>query len=356
MFEKQYKNEMEKVAPSQHLISLTKAAMRAEMEPKRQRSVFKAAVSLAMAAAICLVLIGTMLLTPQADNAFFLKAYAMEQQSDGTIELREVDLLEQTSHWSSNFDGKELYLNIDLKCEGENIKSVDFYTDDGFFAKQQLKIIDGKIIYEAGVPAIGWTDAEGRSTVTMYGRDFEKIGSEFTLNENDITDDLLLFLGMELTTEDWDWVKHIPPQMAIRAVATFHDGKTQEETLTLDFSSGMGVGRGPVHTPEEIRKHIIEITDITKITDAFISEAKNQGLGEVEVNSVEISGEPDEGYKGIWRVTYDVLPENGTEWLVNQSCDVQLSINERDTFILSETNGEIAQISPSGYTVKILEE
>jgi hypothetical protein len=256
MFGKRYKNEMWAVAPSRRLIGLTKAAMRAEMVPKRKRPAFKAAAALATAAAaaaICLALFGATPLAPQAgDNAFSLNAYAMEQQADGTMEMREVDLLGQTPHWSSSFDGKELYLNINLKCEGENIRSVDFYTDDGFFAKQRLKMADGKIVLEAGVPAAGWTDAEGRAIVTMYGRDFEKIGGKFTLSKDDMTDDLLLFLGMELAAEDWgrDWARRIPRQMAIRAVATFNDGKTQEETLALDFSSGEGVGIGPVHAPE----------------------------------------------------------------------------------------------------------
>ena len=191
----------------------------------------------------------------------------------------------------------------------------------------------------------------------MYGDDFEKIGNSFTLNKYDMTDDLLLFWGMELEYAGRGWHEQIPEQITIRAVATFNDGKTQEETLTLNFMEMGGIisVSGPIYTPEEIRELILEGHDISKIADAFVNEAKNQGLGEVKVNSVEISGELDDDYKGIWRITYDVLPENGTEWLINQSCDVELSINEgSDTIISLEINEEIAQIGSLGYTVKIL--
>ena len=264
----------------------------------QNRRIFKAAVSLAVAAAvICMAVFGGLFLTPQAENAFSLRAYAMERQADGAVEMREVDLLEEMQRWSSYYDGKELYLNISLKCEGENIECVDFYTDDGFFAKQYLKMENGIVILEEGVPAGGWTDAEGRTTILHYGNEFEIIGSRFTLNRDDMTDDLLLFLGMELETTDWDdWFSHIPQQVIIRAIATFSDGKTQEERLTLNFSAETaGIGIGPARTSERGIHDMLENTDSAKKTDAFTVEVENDELGEVKVDNFDTDSELNDG-------------------------------------------------------------
>jgi len=317
---------------------------------------------LATAAALifCFIL-GNMLMSPQSDNIFAVKAYALERQEDGSVEMREVDLLGQTQYWHGHYDGNDFYVNINLKCEGENIKSVDFYTDDGFFAKQYLKIENGKIILEAGVPTMGRTDPDGTRFITMYGRDFEKIGNKFTLGKDDMADDLLLFLGMEIASDRHDrfWLRQLPEKMTIRAVATFNDGKTQEEILVIDLSpeqEGLTMISGPDLSPEDIREYIQEMYDTAKIADAFISEAKNHGLGEVKVNRVEIGGEPDKRYTGIWRITYNILPENGAEWIVNQSCNVQLSIGPGAT-----ENGEpifvdITESYEAEYRVIILED
>ena len=208
---------------------------------------FKPAKIIATAAALIFCFIfGHMLINPQNGNSFALKAYAMEQQEDGSIEMREVDLMEDMQAWSGCYDGENLFMSINLKCEGENIKSVDFYTDEGFFAKQYLKIIDGKIVLEDGVPASFGSNGDGTYTITMYGDDFEKIGSSFTLNKDDMTDDLLLFLGTPVT----NWLE-TPTQMTIRAVATFNDGKTQEETLVIDRTKGLGLIRGKMDLTEE---------------------------------------------------------------------------------------------------------
>ena len=309
----------------------TDTRKRAQNQHKR-RHVIKAIASLSAAAAvICLMVFGNMRTAPQAENAFSLKAYAMEHNADGTATMREVDLLGETHSWFSHYDGKELYLSINLKCEGENIERVDFYTDDGFFARQYLKIENGVIIFEDGVPSGGTTDADGHTTIFHYGHDFERIGNSFTLSKGDMTDDLLLFLGMEIETEGLrdSSRNHIPPSINIRAVATFLDGSSQEETLTLDFSAeseGIGIFVSPPLTNEEYIQHILEFYDMDKIAGAFAAEAKNEGFGEVIVNSVDINTEDGYMGKGIWRVNYDVLPEGSTQWLTSQSGDVSLSI------------------------------
>ena len=189
---------------------------------------------------VCCFIFGNMLMNPRnsSNNFFTMLAYAMVQQEDGTIVLREVDLLNQTYGWSRFSDGKNYFVNISLKCEGENIRSVDFYADNGFFAKQYLKIENGQIILEEGVPASFRSGGEGMGYVlTMYGQEFDIIGNRFILNSDGMTDDFLLFLGTEVS----DWWEH-PSQMTVRAVATFNDGKTQEKIITLNLTDKEGIG------------------------------------------------------------------------------------------------------------------
>ena len=213
-----------------------------------KRPVFKVAASFAaVAAVICLLVFGGLFSPAQSDNLFVIKAYAMEQQMDGSIGLREVDLLGDTHYWSIYNDGSVFYVSANLKCEGENIRSVDFNTDEGFFAKQHLVIENGRIITEEGVMA-GYRKAPGdiEYTLVMYGDDFEIIGDSFTLGNDAITDDFLLFLGMEVSDR-----REQPSQMTIRAVATFNDGQTQEETITLDLANAENLIGVEILSPEE---------------------------------------------------------------------------------------------------------
>jgi len=235
---------------------------RVMQKQQKKHPAFKTAASLATAAAvICLMVFGSMFLSPQGDNIFAIKAYAMEQQADGSIELRELDLINENPYWSSHNDGSVFYVNANLKCEGENIKSVDFFTDCGFFAKQYLKIENGKIITEDGVTA-SYCKAPGDVDYTLvrYGNDFEVIGSSFTLGNDAMNDDFLLFIGVEVS----DW-RDNPSQITVRAVATFNNGKTQEQMIVLDLTTGLG-GSGTVVMPpnelERIRTEAIRFEEL----------------------------------------------------------------------------------------------
>ena len=215
-------------------------------QKQRKRPVFKAVASFASAAAvICLMVLGGTLLFPQDSNAFELKAYAMEQQADGTIEQREVDFVNETHGWSFNDDGENVYINIWLKCEGENIESVDFFVDEGFFAKQNIIRENGQIVTD-GIAMMGRD-----STIMQYGSDYVNAGSHFTLRADEMTEDLLVFWGRESRRAGKDL--NLPPELTIRAVATFSDGRTQEEVLVLDISMEGMHGFGSVKlTDEEI--------------------------------------------------------------------------------------------------------
>ena len=227
----------------------TKSATHEMPQKQWERPVFKTAVSLAsVAAVICLIVLGGTLLFPQDGNVFELKAYALAQQADGSIEQREVDLVNETYDWSFNDDGENVYINIWLKCEGENIESVDFYVDEGFFAKQYIIRENGQIVRD-GVPMAG-----SGSTIMRYGNDYVNVGSHFTLHADEMTEDLLVFWGTESRRVGNDL--NLPSQLTIRAVATFNDGKTQEEALAFDLSmegmQGFGV---TILTDEEIAQN-----------------------------------------------------------------------------------------------------
>jgi len=249
---------------------------------EKKSSVFKVAVSFtAIAAVICLMVYGGVFSPKQGENLFFLKAYAMEQQTDGSIELREVDLLGDAHYWSTYNDGSLFYVSANLKCEGENIKSVDFFADEGFFAKQHLTIENGKIVIAEGVSA-GYRKAPGDTeyTLVMYGDDFEIIGNSFTLDNAAITDDFLLFLGMEVS----DW-REQPSQMTIRAVATFNDGQTQEVVLRLDLllENGIGVAKIP---QEEIERRRADF-EVYEVVVQSLAQSIPLGLCEVVSDSVQ---------------------------------------------------------------------
>ncbi|MDR3121567.1 MAG: hypothetical protein LBU58_09600 [Clostridiales bacterium] len=215
--------------------------------PFLRRSAFAAATA---AALVFCAVFGYMLINPKISNVFDLKAYAIEQREDGSFALHEADLLgRQTFSWIT-YNGSFFYVSADLKCEGENLKSVDFYTDDGFFAKQYLRTENGETIAEEGVPA-SYHKAPGDTvyTLKMYSHDFDVIGDAFTLEKDAMIDDYLLFWGTEIS----DW-QATPSKATIRAVATFDDGKTQEKTITLNIESEIdraGALAGIVYMPPE---------------------------------------------------------------------------------------------------------
>ena len=227
-----------------------KTGVRVEQKTKRpllRRSVLTVA---AAAVLVMCIMFGTTLINPKTGNIFTLKVYAMEQQADGSIELRKVDLVNENPYWSSHNDGSVFYVNANLKCEGENIKSVEFFAENGFFAKQYLKVENGKIITEPGITA-SYYKAPGDADYTLvrYGNDFDVIGNSFILEKDAINDDFLLFVGVEVS----HW-RDNPPQIIVRAVATFNDGKTQEQTILLDLTAGCGGIGTVVMPPDEIER------------------------------------------------------------------------------------------------------
>lgn len=212
-----------------------------EEKQKRRRPVFRPKLGAAMAAVLYLAIIGVFTLTPQ--NAFAVKAYELEEQ-EGAIGLRDVDLVDQPDVWGGYYDNENFYVSVGLKYEGKNIKNVEFTTAEGFFAKQYI----GNLKMKDGVSRM-YVGAENR--LVMVGKDFEIAGGSITLDDETMTDDLLLFWG--ITIPD---ASDKPEQINIVAKATFNNGKTEEKAITIDIS---GTGAYSVAVdPEERDRHFSE--------------------------------------------------------------------------------------------------
>lgn len=195
----------------------------------------------AIAACLCLVVAGALTIPnlqivpshgqgnmSNPANIFVVKAYALGEMEDGTIKLIEADLVNQPDVWGGHFDNGSFYVSVGLRYEGNNIESVDFITEDGFFAKQYIdELTMGENVFKMYVGA--------DNKLVMYGTEFDIVGNMVTLTDETITDDLLLFWGTHAAEID-----AVPQNIEINAIATFYDGQTQEVPISIDLS-GTGV-------------------------------------------------------------------------------------------------------------------
>ena len=192
----------------------------------------------AAAALLCLAVLAQALLPRQAGGIFTVKAYALDLDENGTVVLREEDLLETSDYWGGYCDGENFYINMGFRYEGENIESVTFTAEEGFFARQW--ITPG--LSEEDVSAIY---AGPENQLLVFGEDFTVCGSSVTLEGPEMEEGLLLFWGVEALSSD-----DIPKNPGITAEAVFRDGSTQTVPVTLDLS-GTGVYGGDLPTSEQ---------------------------------------------------------------------------------------------------------
>jgi len=299
---------------------------------KNKRPAIKSAVALAtLAAMFFLAVFGNTWINPHNENIFVIKAYAMEQQADGSIELFEVNLPNERVGWVGALtDDNEFYLSVGLQCKGENIKSVEFTTDEGFFATLSLKTESGNPVVAITVDA---GDGQLGNIFVMYGTDFEKVGdklilvldnfekagSRLILDKGTMTDDLLIFWGNK-NEEGRASVRTRPENVDIRAIVTFNDGQTQEQVVTLDFS---GTG---VYTIEniyddgywEIPNDLLELDEplFPAIKGEFAAILRQDDtLEEIYINKVALY--TDTVRQNVWVVDFDVKPkpEHMAKWL-----------------------------------------
>ena len=177
-----------------------------KQETKRRFYRRRAALSAASALLIVCLIFASALLASRSDNAFTLKASAVEQE-DGAGAL---DLPNGTY-----YNGKSVFIaNIKLEYDGKNIESLEFFTDSdcGLFAEQYMIVKSGEKVSQN---SIGDSDA-------VYPL---VSGNKLTLDKSAIN-------GKTCFTVEL-YGKDAPSQITIRAVATFTDGKTQEKTYTV---------------------------------------------------------------------------------------------------------------------------
>jgi hypothetical protein len=174
----------------------------------------------AAAVALCFVLSGHM--KSQTINSFSIKAYALELRENGSIGLRDYELHElgtsMVSSISITGDNDEffyhnLYRSIYLDVKGENIKSVEVFTEGGGdFIKARFLTGNGEFID------------------TEYGLiklSEEHLGNSFNLDDlGSMENGYVLFAGRPGRADDSFY-------LSIRAVASFFDGTIQEETIEL---------------------------------------------------------------------------------------------------------------------------
>jgi len=201
-------------------------------QTKHKRPIFKSAVAIAAAAAmICLLVFGGSLLQPQdSGNMFAVKAYAVEQQADGSIELRTVDIVDRLETWGGIMYNGKTYIGVGLKCEGENIKSVEFSTDSGFFAKQDIEKIKQK--RELG-DEITYLFMGSERNMILMGMEFEELGKRFSMDKDTDRNSELIFWGVD--------GEEMPSAIVFDAIVTFEDGTTQTETVTIELDNTIGV-------------------------------------------------------------------------------------------------------------------
>lgn len=186
------------------------------------------AMPTAIAAVACIVAIIGQLIMPDSANAFSIRAYALDLSEDGTVLLREAELSDQNRFWGGYFYGENYYASLGFSFEGENVKSVQFTTDDGFFAKQRISHSneDSRILrMYMGVD----------HQLVVIGGGFENMGNRITLDDKTNSKNLLLFWGTRA-----NGIGEIPAKPKITAKATFDNGEVREIPITINLS-GIGV-------------------------------------------------------------------------------------------------------------------
>lgn len=180
--------------------------------------------SLAAAAILCLAILLQTLPATSPAGIFTVKAYALDLDESGQVVLREEDLLEKSDYWGGYCDGENYFINMGLRYEGENIESVTFTTEEGFFARQQ--ITPGMSEDQVSKMYIG-----PENQLIVFGEDFDICGDSVTLEGSEMEEGLLLFWGVRAASED-----DIPKNPRITATAVFQNGSTQTIDINLDLS------------------------------------------------------------------------------------------------------------------------
>lgn len=208
----------------------------ARQRPPRKNPARQAVISFAaMAAVVCLMIFGSTFLTPQSDNLFAVKAYAMEAKEDGSVHLCEVDIIDsKPEYWGGFVSGEtnKMYIGIGLRCEGEDIESVTFSTEEGFLAEQNISKLSELPPEKRSSMHVG---PEGK--MVMLGTEFGR-QSDTIQYAGEEMDDYLLFWGTDYKGDlvsDVSILAH-PEKIRIHVKVRFRDGSTAQRDVVIDLS------------------------------------------------------------------------------------------------------------------------
>ncbi len=250
MFGEKFKKASKNITVSKEVLSETREKMLREATKTHEKNYFaKAAVSFAtIAAVICIGIFGTQLISPPdqpqtlqtGNNLLSISAYAYEQQEDGQLKQREINLSQEDAYTSEYIiairggENNEYQLTqikmLGFKCHGENISKVDFKIDNGVLKvpneswaeEKLLKNLESKgktltIDYESGAPEEVYWESEP-FTVKIETEEGRQANSEST----ETKDPMLI------------------PEIAATITATVHfkDGSTAEKVIVYDSEKG----------------------------------------------------------------------------------------------------------------------
>lgn len=287
----------------------------APQKRKKKRPVLRSLAALATAAAIFAVAVwGNMLLNPK--NTFTVNAYAMEANAEGKVELHSFDLVNQPEIWSGYATDSTLFINVGLNCEGENVESVAFSVDNGTFAK--LNIDETKFAPSQSSSLLYINKDE---KIPLSYLDFVPEGNEIVIHENELSDHLLVFWGKEIEN-----IKNLPDKIDIMATVTFVDGKTKQQTITIDLSgegvySLLNVAEEKIYGVHD-NEPVIDESYLPEVEQAFLSQIDQDGTLE-DIRIQKIQPYEDTLRQNVWSVTFDVLPrpEHRTMWVAGNGED-----------------------------------
>lgn len=232
---------------------------------------------LAAAAVLALALLIHTLPGRLADNVFTVKSCALDLDENGSVVLRETDLVESSDYWGGYCDGENYYVNMGFRYEGTNLKQVTFTTEEGFFARQQ--ITPGLTEDQVSTIRVGPEDR-----LIVFGREFDLCGSSVTLEGAEMEEGLLLFWGVQAASTD-----DIPRDPAITAQAVFENGDTQTVQVKLDLS-GMAVFGGdipqdprdgrPVAYHQSMYYRALPLEDCELVDEQMVTETYTCAVGD----------------------------------------------------------------------------
>lgn len=250
MFGEKFKKASKNITVSEVVLSETREKMLREATTAHKRNYFaRIAVSFAAIAAIaCASMFGMQVISPPSqpqtsqtgNNLFSISAYAYEQQEDGQLKQKEINLTQEDAYTSeyiiairggenNEYEVTQIKM-LGFKCHGENISKVDFKIDNGVLKlpneswaeEKLLKNLESKgktltIDFESGVPDEVYWESDPFS-IKIDAEDGRRIYSK-----NTQTKDPMLIPDMTAT---------------ITATVHFKDGSTAEKVIVYDSEKG----------------------------------------------------------------------------------------------------------------------